>query len=167
MKDLGIFKVAIALLALTAAGCAGQGGTPSVGPAAVSSVTRQEAASVAPDGKKKFAGKYNGPIGWSKGSVTYSGTLETILRFHYKNILGPFRITANGKTHNYRLGGRIKSKTSEEAQIVFTIYNTKGGYATGSGTIANGTFAGTAHSVSVGEDPSVSLNFSATKSQKD
>jgi hypothetical protein len=66
---------------------------------------------------------------WSEGSKAYSGTLQIRLRFHYKNILGPFRITANGQTHNYRFYGRMKSKTTEEALIVFLIYNTNGGYA--------------------------------------
>ena len=168
MKDLSIFKAAIALLALTAAGCAGQAGTPSVGP--LSSVTRQAAAPLAEPANsklaRKLAGKYSGTIEWSKGSSTYSGTLETRLRFHYKNISGPFKITANGTTHNYRIYGRIKSKASGETQIVFLIYNTKGGYATGNGTIANGTFAGKANSSAAGSDPLISLSFSATKNQK-
>jgi|HubBroStandDraft_6_1064221.scaffolds.fasta_scaffold526520_2 hypothetical protein len=170
MKDLSIFKATIALLALSAAGCAGQAGTPSVGPPSIgplSSVTRHEAAPlVTPDGhNKKLAGAYSGSIEWSDGSQKYSGTLATILRFHTKNILGPFKITANGQTHHYRIYGKLKSKTKEEAVIVFLIYNTKGGYATGTGTIANGTFAAKATSAVTGNDPPISMKFTATKNQ--
>jgi hypothetical protein len=165
MKDLGIFKAAIVLLAVTAAGCGMPGGTPSAGP--VSSAARQAVAPLAaPDAaNKKFAGTYNGTIAWSIGGQTLSGTLSTILRFQLKNISGPFRMTINGHTKNYRLYGRIKSKTTEEAQIVFLIYNPKGGYLTGTGTIGNGTFAGKAQSAPAGDQPSSSINFTATKNQ--
>jgi hypothetical protein len=162
MKDLGIFKAAIVLLAVTAAGCGMPGGTPSAGP--VSSATRQAAAPlVAPDANRKFAGKYSGSIAWSIGGQRLIGTLETILRFRAKNIAGPFNMTINGQTRNYRLYGRIKTKTAEEAQIVLLIYNTNGGYLTGTGTISNGTFAGRAQSAPAGDQPSTSINFSATK----
>jgi hypothetical protein len=170
LKDLSIFKAVIALLAVTAGGCAGQqGGTPSVGSPNVvplNSVAHQAAAPfAAPDGhNKKLAGPYNGSIEWYKGTSSFSGTVATILRFHAKNILGPFRITANGQTKHYRFYGKIKSKTKEEAVIVFLIYNTKGGYATGTGTIVNGTFAGRAQNAA-GSDPSIWMSFSVTKNQ--
>jgi hypothetical protein len=164
MKDLGTLKAAIIFLAVTAGGCGMQGGTSSVG--ILSPATRQEAAPlVAPDAHKNLAGIYNGSVEWSKGSKTYSGTLETRLRFHGKNILGPFKITVNGQTHGFRLYGRIKTKTAAEALIVFLIYNTKGGYATGTGTIANSTFAGKAQTVAAGNNPGVTLDFSAVKNQ--
>jgi hypothetical protein len=163
MRDLGILKAAIALLAVTAAGCGMQGGTPSVGP--LSSAARQEAAPLAPlDANKKLAGTYNGSIEWTIGSETSSGTLEIILRFHDKNSQGPFRITVDGQTYNYRFYGKIKTKTAEEAQLVFAVYNGAGIYVTGTGTIANGVFAGTAHSPT-GSDPAVAMKFNVTKGQ--
>lgn len=159
-----VFKAAIVLLAVSAAGCGMPGGTLS---APVSSATSQQAATrqgATPLSRshRKLAGKYNGSIEWSEGGVMHAGTLETILRFHNKNIIGPFRITEEGQTTRYRLFGRIKSKTSEEAHIVFLVYNTKGGFAVGTGTIANGTFAGQGNKASAGPDP-ISVNFNATK----
>jgi hypothetical protein len=173
--NTSLFKAAIVLLAVSAAGCAMPGGTSNGGP--LSSVTPQSAAPLAaphaaapsavPDARRKLAGKYEGTIEWRLGTVAKTGTLETILRLHRKNILGPFRVTEDGVTTPLRIYGRIKSKTKEEAVIVFTIYNAKkGGYATGSGTIADGTFVGEAKSHVVGSAPSILINFSATK-QKD
>ncbi len=167
MKNFSIFKAAVAILAAVAAGCAGQAGTgtPSVGPL---SSTIQEAGPFAASGRhKQLAGMYDGSIKLFEGQKTYSGTLQIKLHFHNKNILGPFRITAHGTTVIYRLGARIQSKTSGEAQIVFIIYNRKGGYATGSGTIANGAFAGTAHSITSANNPVSSLSFSVTKNPND
>jgi hypothetical protein len=172
--NTSLFKAAIVLLAVSAAGCAMPGGS-NVGP--LSSVTPQSTAPLAaphaaapsavPDARRKLAGKYEGTIEWRLGTVAKTGTVETILRLHRKNILGPFRVTEAGETTPFRIYGRIKSKTKEEAVIVFVIYNAKkGGYATGSGTIADGTFVGEAKSHVVGTAPSILINFSATK-QKD
>jgi hypothetical protein len=170
VKYFNVFKATMVLSAITATGCAGQTATPSVGSPSVgplSSVTRQDAAPLAlPNGhNKNLAGAYNGAIEWYTGSSTLSGVVATILRFHAKNILGPFKITANGQTHHYRIYGKIKSKTKEEAKIVFLIYNTKGGYATGTGTIVNGTFSAKAQSTVTGNDPSILMSFSVTKNQ--
>jgi hypothetical protein len=164
MKDFAIFKAAIVLLGVTVAGCAMQGGTPSAGPmsgAPMSSVTRQSSAQL-PDGHRKLAGKYKGTVEWFRDGQASSGSLETILRLHNKNILGPFRITVNGQTKHFRLYGRIKSKTAAEATIVFLVYNTKGGYATGTGKIANGVFAGRANSAASAPQ-NVTMTFNVTK----
>jgi hypothetical protein len=160
MKRFWICETAMVLFTVTAAGCGGQGSTPVAG--GVSSLAPQAAAPLG-YGHRKLAGVYDGSIEWSRGNKTYSGTLETILRFDNKNIRGPFRITANGKTNPFRFYGRIKSKTSQEAVVVFLVYDTKGGYLTGSGTISNGTFAGNANAKQGGDGPSVVLQFSATK----
>ncbi len=170
MKDLGIFKAAVLLLAVSAAGCGMPGGTPSAGP--LSSVTGQAAAPVGASREasplgfrhKPIAGKYNGSIQWTKAGTTYSGTLETNLVFNNKNILSPFKITVNGKKYPYRFYGRIKSKTKASTVIVFLVYNTHGGYATGAATIANDTFVGKAHSPAGGNGPTnVSMSFSMTR----
>lgn len=160
-----VFKAAIVLLAVSAAGCGMPGGTPSAAP--VSSATSRQAATrqeAAPLGhsRRDLAGKYNGSIEWSEAGVMHAGTLETILRLHNKNIIGPFRITEEGQTTRYRLFGRIKSKTSGEFNIVFLVYNTKGGFAVGTATVANGTLAGQGSKASSGPVP-ISVNFNATK----
>jgi hypothetical protein len=171
MNHLNLYKAAIALLAVTAAGCGMPGGTSGIGP--VSSNARPVAAPLAaaplaaPDAHKKLAGKYEGTIEWTIGSETISGTLSLILRFHNKNILGPFKITQNGETEHFRFYGRIKSKTANDALIIFLVYNKiKGGYATGSGNIVNGTFSADAKSKAVGSNPSIPIHFSVTKVPK-
>ena len=176
MKHLNVFKAAIALLAVSAAGCGMPGGTSSIGPVSpagtsggpMSSASRQAAAPLAaPDAHKKLAGKYEGTIEWTVGSQTFSGTLETILRFHNKNILGPFRITQDSETQNYRIYGRIKSNSAGQAVIIFLVYNkAKGGYATGSGTITDGVFNAKAKTHVTGTTPSIPVTFSVTKVPK-
>ena len=176
MKHLNLFKAAIALLAVTAAGCGMPAGTSSIGPVSpagtsggpVSSVTRPATAQVAaPDAHHKLAGKYAGTIEWEIGSQTFSGTVETTLRFHNKNILGPFKITQDGQLQKFRIYGRVKSKTADEAVVIFLVYNkVKGGYATGTGTIINGVFDGTAKTHVVGTTPSIPVKFSMTKVPK-
>jgi hypothetical protein len=165
--NLSLLRAATILLAVSAAGCGMPGGASSVG--APSSVAPQAAAplGVAPDARKKLAGKYDGTIEWEIGTSVKSGTLDTILRLHRKNILGPFTITMDGQVEHFRLYGRIKSKTPEQAVVVFLIYNNKkGGYATGTGTIVSGVFTGKAKSHAVGSTPSIPISFSVTKGQQ-
>ena len=167
MKNLYIFKGAITLLALCVAGCAMQGGTPSAAPP-LSSATQRQTSPVTPmhaPGKPgPLAGKYDGWIMWSKGTQMYSGVLGVRLRFHKMNALTAFNITANGQTVKYRFGGWCSSKGSGQAQMVFILYNPKGGYVTGSASIMNGTFSGHGKSPA-GVYPPVWLNFSTTKQQ--
>lgn len=172
MRKLGVLKAAALLLAAIVAGCggsqvgssaAGQGAMPSL--AAGGAVAHQQAQ---PDvNHKEYAGTYNGTITWSVGgNSTNSVPLTTILHFHNKNILGPFRFTYNSEHLRYRLYGRVKSKSAQSMYIAFLIYNNnnnKGGFATGNGTISNGTFTGGAHTTP-GQGPGISLRFSVTKS---
>lgn len=164
---LGISKAALLVLALTAAGCGIQGGTPATpGGAPLSSLTRQGATPLgqaAPLGHRNpLAGKYTGSVDSTNGNTDLTGTLDTTLHFNNKNIRGPFRITLNGVTTKCRIYGRVKSKTSEESLIVFAIYNLDGGYVVGNGSIKNGTLFGKAKSPP-GAVHNVTVQFTANK----
>lgn len=162
MKGLGLFSVAPALLILAAAGCGMPASVPSAGLGSVAPIQQSVAAPSAKHGPhKKLAGKYTGTIEWSEGGLTTSAALETILRFNFKNIRGPFRISETGQeTRHLRLYGRIRSKNSETALLALAIYNKAGNYATGNGNITNGVFFGRLKTV---HGPAVTLQFTATK----
>lgn len=165
MTNFGISKIAVALLAIGAAGCAAQGGTPAAGPP-LSSATRQQSSPVSPmhaPGKRgPLAGKYHGSISTTIGNHVSPADLDVNLRFHKMNVLTPFNITANGQTVKYRFGGWCTSKGNGQAQMVFILYNTKGGYATGSASIVNGVFSGHAKTPA-GAVPAKSFTFSTAQ----
>ena len=152
------------LAAAVAAGCGGPGGSLGANPSAnaFSAVAHPQAV-VPAHGQHKYAGTYNGTLQWSTGSeAVTSAPLVTIVRFHNKNILGPFRFTFNSQKHRFRLYGRVKLKSDGVMHIAFLIYNTAGGYATGNGTITNGTFVGKAK-LAPGAGPGLTLSFTANK----
>lgn len=167
MKNNKPYKFLLAFLAVTATGCAGPVGT-GVGPSGASTMagagsmtTVNGGAHVAPmTVEKQYAGQYNGTITWSVADEAATSSLKTNLHFHNKNILAPFIFTFANAKHNYRFYGRVKSKANHSMYIAFLIYNAKkGGYATGNGTIANGTFFGGAKL----EDGTGYLRFNVTK----
>jgi len=159
-----VFGVAIGIIGLALAGCAGQSGAPSGawGPALPPTITHlQSSAEFAPDKTFSVSGTYDGSAHWSDNGKSYSASLVATLTQSGGNLSGTFVLSENGKHADLTVeDGTVKIEGKKKAALAFKLYDEKGQYATATATVKGNKLSGTANA------EGVDVSFSGKRAKK-